>query len=543
MVCSVGMLWALSACQRPAAPCGHNWHEVSALVASHPDSAQRVLHTLPDSLLPSEAARHEWQLLRTWADYRLFAPHIDTAATRRAVNHCLLHATDEPRALAYYLRAVVLCGDATADPVSFATDLLRGMRAAERTDNHFLRAQLFHRYGVLLSGNGRQAEALSYLTRFLHETRATGNYRQEVIALINLSNCYLADPSATPRHAHTACRYAERALALARQHHLQVEYAKALGQLALCYNRLDRPAQALPYAREALQRMQQLQAKGRFHQPCHYMRLADIFRKLGQADSALYYIDREERENGQELGVAASQLRYIVWRDLLHNADSTAKYMEQHRQRQQALNRSQAVGEMLAREAALRHEAAVEAQQERTARQRRLLAAGIAALLALLGAGMVCYGRYRRHMQQHDDALERQQRDMERTAQRITQGEARERRLADALVQQLPLVATLHGKPRYLEPKDWEALRKLTDEAYNHFTQRLTAQFGILTALDVQYCLAIKLNFDIAHLARFTGVTSTTVSRHKLRLKNRLLQAEPHLLDHHIGLDAWVHDF
>ena len=39
MVCSVGMLWALSACQRPAAPCGHNWHEVSALVASHPDSA------------------------------------------------------------------------------------------------------------------------------------------------------------------------------------------------------------------------------------------------------------------------------------------------------------------------------------------------------------------------------------------------------------------------------------------------------------------------------------------------------------------------
>ena len=36
MVCSVGMLWALSACQRPAAPCGHNWHEVSALVARTP---------------------------------------------------------------------------------------------------------------------------------------------------------------------------------------------------------------------------------------------------------------------------------------------------------------------------------------------------------------------------------------------------------------------------------------------------------------------------------------------------------------------------
>lgn len=109
--------------------------------------------------------------------------------------------------------------------------------------------------------------------------------------------------------------------------------------------------------------------------------------------------------------------------------------------------------------------------------------------------------------------------------------EERVRELTAELVDNHEFIWKLRDNPVYLEVDGWKRLEKVTNKIYKDYTQRLKEDFPLLTELDIQFCILLKLQFTISQIAAITAVSSSSVSVQKTRLKKRLLQTNPHLFD------------
>ena len=105
------------------------------------------------------------------------------------------------------------------------------------------------------------------------------------------------------------------------------------------------------------------------------------------------------------------------------------------------------------------------------------------------------------------------------------------RELTAELVDNHEFIWKLRDNPVYLEVDGWKRLEKVTNKIYKDYTQRLKEDFPLLTELDIQFCILLKLQFTISQIAAITAVSSSSVSVQKHRLKKRLLQTNPHLFD------------
>ena len=109
--------------------------------------------------------------------------------------------------------------------------------------------------------------------------------------------------------------------------------------------------------------------------------------------------------------------------------------------------------------------------------------------------------------------------------------EERVRELTAELVDNHEFIWKLRENPLYLEVDGWKRLEEVTNKIYKNYTLRLKADFPLLTELDIQFCMLLKLQFTISQIASITAVSSSSVSVQKNRLKKRLLQTSPHLFD------------
>ena len=99
------------------------------------------------------------------------------------------------------------------------------------------------------------------------------------------------------------------------------------------------------------------------------------------------------------------------------------------------------------------------------------------------------------------------------------------------LVDNHEFIWKLRENPIYLEVDGWKRLEEVTNKIYKNYTQRLKDEVPLLTELDIQFCIMLKLQFTISQIASITAVSSSSVSVQKNRLKKRLLQTDPHLFD------------
>ena len=106
--------------------------------------------------------------------------------------------------------------------------------------------------------------------------------------------------------------------------------------------------------------------------------------------------------------------------------------------------------------------------------------------------------------------------------------EERVKELTAELVDNHEVIWKLRENPIYLEVDGWKRLEEVTNKNY---TLRLKEEFPLLTELDIQFCILLKLQFTISQIAAIIAVSSSSVSVQKNRLKKRLLQVNPHLFD------------
>lgn len=122
--------------------------------------------------------------------------------------------------------------------------------------------------------------------------------------------------------------------------------------------------------------------------------------------------------------------------------------------------------------------------------------------------------------------------------------EKREKELIAELSDNHEVIWRLRANPKFLEDREWKRLEEVTNKIYKNYTHRLKAEFPLLTDLDIQFCILLKLQFTISQIASITAVSPSSVSVQKNRLKKRLLQVDQHLFDeNNRALDTFLLEY
>ena len=117
----------------------------------------------------------------------------------------------------------------------------------------------------------------------------------------------------------------------------------------------------------------------------------------------------------------------------------------------------------------------------------------------------------------------------------------REAFLCNQLIKQTELFNKLKTT-KYLDNKLWQEIKEKIDLLFDNYTKRLCHQIPSLTDGDIQICCLIKLRFSNGDIANMLAISPTSVSKRKLRLKERIVQ-EIGSLGENQSLDLWLMEY
>lgn len=117
----------------------------------------------------------------------------------------------------------------------------------------------------------------------------------------------------------------------------------------------------------------------------------------------------------------------------------------------------------------------------------------------------------------------------------------REALLCNQLIKQTELFNKLKTT-KYIDNKLWQEIKEKIDLLFDNYTKRLCHQIPSLTDGDIQICCLIKLRFSNGDIANMLAISPTSVSKRKLRLKERIVQ-EIGSLGENQSLDLWLMEY
>ena len=117
----------------------------------------------------------------------------------------------------------------------------------------------------------------------------------------------------------------------------------------------------------------------------------------------------------------------------------------------------------------------------------------------------------------------------------------REAFLCNQLINQTELFNKLKTT-KYIDNKLWQEIKEKIDLLFDNYTKRLYHQIPSLTDGDIQICCLIKLRFSNGDIAKMLAISPTSVSKRKLRLKERIVQ-EIGSLGENQSLDLWLMEY
>lgn len=118
----------------------------------------------------------------------------------------------------------------------------------------------------------------------------------------------------------------------------------------------------------------------------------------------------------------------------------------------------------------------------------------------------------------------------------------RETYLSNLLIKDIKVIKELKEKKGPINVLQWEEIKKNINLLYDNYTIRLIQVIPSMTEKDLQICCLIKLRFSNQDIADKLGISSTSVSKKKFRLKERIIQKLGSLGESHT-LDLWLLEF
>lgn len=301
-------------------------------VTQNADSCALLLQKIPAEKLQGENEAL-YGLVHSWLLYRQYAKEIPEEPLQKAYDYYSESKDPHRRAQVFFLHAVISQDQKRGLPKEWMEDLYSACLAVEQTNDYLLASQIYQNYGSQLTQLDRFDEALIWIDKFVDAAERSGHLGEYVQALIMKSNNRLyAEDARIKQEYHTlegtiiaqhtqfeeafTCIYA--ALAIAQGNQMKVELGRIYNQLSIYHSRCQRPDSTLIYARWSVQLNEELYAQGKRKELPHYLTLADAHRKLGNADSAIYYARKTYDTSGMPLRNrrAAAQLIYNIYDNL-----------------------------------------------------------------------------------------------------------------------------------------------------------------------------------------------------------------------------------
>ena len=150
------------------------------------------------------------------------------------------------------------------------------------------------------------------------------------------------------------------------------------------------------------------------------------------------------------------------------------------------------------------------------------------------------------HIAEYTSKLDKARRDTEKfrsISEENLNLKQRERMLADYVVDNDSLVKELREKCRVLDDIEWETLEQMCESTYGNFVSRLQGICPTLTKQELHLCILIKLRFSNTQMSEIFGVSVSSVSQKKFRLKKHLSESLEGGLNEDMTLDRWVAEF
>ena len=493
--------------------------KAESLVDSKPDSAAAILDSRPYTAADGAFRHASWCLLKTYADYNSYKPQLDEEIMNSGVQWFLRHGSDDRKALAYYLRSVVNQENKSGNEAEWVHDLMMASRQIEGSDNHLLAALIHMRYATALNERRWYNSSIPEFEKGIEEARAAGSKALEITGLINTSHAlmFLADSGGDYSEA---IRRGEEAVSVAKEGRSENDYARALYGVAAIYSRDGQFAKALECASEGVRTQERLVKEGKRKERVRYVVLADAFRKMEMADSALFYAAKDLDAPSLVSRITASQLMYIVYRDLLHDDANAVKYLTLNNQLNDQRTAEQQSDKII--------ESRVELEKADARSSRaRIIGTALSVLIVLAVAIFVMAKIFRNKLESRDSAIEEKEEELNRGQAKLIQSERNRSELRSVLMDEDKLVTSLRESDRYLSDKDWKRLDEILDKVCDHFPTRLRSSFPDITQNEMRIATLLRFRFNGKQMSSMLGISPVSVTKAKQRLRLRLSSAMP----------------
>lgn len=103
----------------------------------------------------------------------------------------------------------------------------------------------------------------------------------------------------------------------------------------------------------------------------------------------------------------------------------------------------------------------------------------------------------------------------------------RERFLTARLITHTKELDQLAKKPRYIEDSRWPEIIHAVNQVFDGFSYRLHVDYPSLTEEDIRYACLIKLRLSTSVIASLTGISPSSVTKRKQRIKEKINQQHP----------------
>ncbi len=150
------------------------------------------------------------------------------------------------------------------------------------------------------------------------------------------------------------------------------------------------------------------------------------------------------------------------------------------------------------------------------------------------------------HIAEYTSKLDKARRDTEKfrsISEENLNLKQRERMLADYVMDNDSLVKELREKCRVLDDMEWETLEQMCESTYGNFVSRMQSICPTLTKQELHLCILIKLRFSNTQMSEIFGVSVSSVSQKKFRLKKHLSDSLEGGLSEEMTLDRWLGEF
>lgn len=178
-------------------------------------------------------------------------------------------------------------------------------------------------------------------------------------------------------------------------------------------------------------------------------------------------------------------------------------------------------------------------------RQKHVIAIlGLMLLVLVLTGSFVLYLIHRRRVNERNRLLQenvmlKQQEELSSLREKQALMREKDARMREELFKRMQvfekLSETEKEKHIQLSDTDWKEIQLMLDSGYDDFTKKLRMKFPMLSEKDINFCCLVKINMSIQSLTDIYCISKNSVSRKKLRLKEKMGIGEGETLDEFLG--------